>query len=138
MLPTLALAVLLAAGAAPPPLPRDVHGDPLPPGVVARLGTLRFRSREGFRNLVFLRDPQRLLALGPAGNGQIREWPSGRQIRRWSASPLEVGDLFPAPDGRRIAATLARGTEVAVWEPGTEKHLSLTGHPTLRVPERLA
>src|SRR5262249_9003221 len=77
----LAASVLALAGAAPPrePLRPDRHGDPLPPGAVARLGSVRLRHLG-----LSLADQ---LALSPAGQSLASlEW----RVRVWE---LRTGKL---------------------------------------------
>src|SRR5258708_30079035 len=63
---------LAAHAAAPPPLLRDQHGDPLPPGARLRLGSVRFRAMIGDKpvcvagDLLFGPDSRTLLVAGRA------------------------------------------------------------------------
>src|SRR5262249_23280379 len=64
------------------PTPRlDLYGDPLPPGAVARLGTMRLRH-SGTSDLTFSKDGKRLISCSE-WDGAVRVWDaaSGRQLR---------------------------------------------------------
>jgi WD40 repeat protein len=76
------LLVLLAGaahGAGPPPRRTDLYGDPLPPGAVARLGTMRLRHAHA--DITFSRDGKQLISCG--WDGVVRFWDtaSGRLVR---------------------------------------------------------
>jgi RNA polymerase sigma factor (sigma-70 family) len=94
-----------AADKATPKRPRvDRHGDPLPEGAVARLGTLRWRALSEVEALAFSTDGQTVIAVSQEG---IRFFdPEGRVVRQ-----LRVGDtsylsvLGISPDGKRVACT---------------------------------
>jgi RNA polymerase sigma factor (sigma-70 family) len=79
----------------------DLFGDPLPPGALARLGTVRFRTVGETSALVFDRDGKSLISAS-GGVVQRWEWPSGREIRRLAAPAR--GNLALSPDGRLFAA----------------------------------
>jgi RNA polymerase sigma factor (sigma-70 family) len=127
-----ALGVVLAAGArpasdAPPaepprvlapgaePAPRtDVFGDPLPAGVLVRLGTTR--GRAGIHSFGFLADGT-VVTVGP--NLDVRTWGPGSDVPGAAVLlPLTDSDpyLFPqvSADGRFVTA--GTRTKVVVWE----------------------
>src|SRR5262249_39280480 len=86
----------------------DYYGDPLPPGAVARLGTVRLRHLNVY-GLEFSRDGKRLISLS-AGDGTIRIWDvaSGKLIER-----------KPAPEGKpRPEKLLPGGAMVAAADKG--------------------
>jgi len=100
----------------------DRFGDPLPPGAVARLGTVRFRHRvltRGF--LAFSRDGKTLLS-GSDSEGIVRLWDAqtGREIRRFRALTTPFGNLALAPDQKLVAA-LDGGRNIALWDVETGK-----------------
>src|SRR5262249_37322106 len=88
-----------------PAVRADRFGDPLPAGVVARLGTTRFRHGNG-ATAAFSADGRSLQSFGR--DRAIRTWdaPTGRLIREQHLRP---GSFVPAaalsPDGRLLGST---------------------------------
>src|SRR5262249_12564809 len=85
--------------------PVDLYGDPLPPGAVARLGTVRFR-RSGYfvggrSGLGFLAD-NKTLVTGDSDAVQFWESGSGKLLRE-VRPPYGVGGFAISADGRRYA-----------------------------------
>jgi len=87
----------------------DLYGDPLPPGALARLGSVQLRH-QGLTDLVFLPDNRTLVSSG---------W--NREIRLWDAS---TGNLVrttqlqgTAGPGRGLALS-PDGKTVACWDSG--------------------
>jgi RNA polymerase sigma factor (sigma-70 family) len=96
-----------AARDADPPKPEaekpprgDLHGDPLPEGAIARMGTTRFRHAHAAA-LAFTADGKSLLT---CGDRTIRFWDaaSGRLLRE-QPFPPDSGFLAVSADGRLIA-----------------------------------
>lgn len=112
-----------AADAGPPAT--DLYGDPLPPGAVARLGTVRLRHGTGVMALLFAPDGRTLLSGGK--DGVIRVWDrtTGKEVRRLAGHRGEVAALALSRDGKALvsAATdqtvrrwdVAAGREVGVF-----------------------
>jgi RNA polymerase sigma factor (sigma-70 family) len=103
----------------------DLHGDPLPEGAQARLGTIRFRHDHPYLYLrpAFSRDGK-VLATG--GNNEIRLWdPATGKLIREIHDGYGYSDLFFAPDGRWLAGHLAqpRSSTLRLWNPGTGQRL---------------
>jgi WD40 repeat protein len=59
----------------------DLYGDPLPPGAVARLGTIRLRHADG-RAVTFSEDGKRLISCGIGGEVRVWDVATGKLVRR--------------------------------------------------------
>jgi RNA polymerase sigma factor (sigma-70 family) len=130
------LGLIAAPGAADPqsppatafptdPQPRkDLHGDALPPGAIARIGSLRWRHHEeGGNQLLVVPSPTgKHVATAAIGVGAIRVWDltDGRQLCEF---PWEKGAGYEVrftPDGSRVFYLSERGV-VRYFEPTTGK-----------------
>lgn len=122
----------LASAQTPPA--RDVHGDSLPEGVLARLGTVRWRHGAAISFVGLLPDGKHLVS--DSHDGTLRLWDvaTGVEVRRFvkeakaSAGPnpfpflallRSAGDgAALAPDGRLLAAGAPDGT-ITLWHVAT-------------------
>jgi RNA polymerase sigma factor (sigma-70 family) len=81
----------------------DLHGDPLPPGALARLGTIRWRHRHSTADLatVFSPDGKSVVT---AGDGTLKRWDSatGKLLLRFPGN--HWGGMLFSPNGRWLAA----------------------------------
>src|SRR4051812_30923353 len=105
MLPPLRGAALVAAflvvgPAAQAQAPRtDRLGDPLPPGAVARLGSLRFRHGVGtVRGLAFAPDGKTLASAGDDQTVCLWDPADGKLVRKLTGPEEGLQDLTFAPD----------------------------------------
>jgi WD40 repeat protein len=82
----------------------DRFGDPLPPGAVARLGTVRFRP--GASSVSFALSPDgKTLATGEEGKLRLWELASGKEIRSFELKgAIWVFSIRFSPDGKLFAA----------------------------------
>ncbi len=96
---------------AAPPVPaaqelrRDRLGDPLPPGAIARLGTLRFRAPDAVEALAFAPDGKTIAASARAGVF-LFDTDSGKRLKHLPTSEAAWGRDNPlvfSPDGKRLA-----------------------------------
>jgi WD40 repeat protein len=102
----------------------DRWGDPLPPGTVERLGTLRFRHPY-LMSLACLPDGRTIVT---SGGGLVRLWDSktGKEVRRFGDHLTNVWSAACSPDGKIIAASsmdrticlwnIATGAEIIRWQ----------------------
>jgi RNA polymerase sigma factor (sigma-70 family) len=101
---------------------KDRHGDPLPEGAIARLGTVCLRHQSMVSSAVFSRDGK--TAIVGDGDGNIVYWDiaTGREVRRLQRVPGTVYALAITADGK----TLASGVwgQVLLWDVATGKLLS--------------
>jgi RNA polymerase sigma factor (sigma-70 family) len=116
-------------GEAAPPR-ADLFGDPLPPGALVRLGTVRLRHR--FAPAVFSADGKTLISAG--ADHEVRRWDvaTGRPLRR---QPLHTSLPLTMPVIEGDTALSADGKTVAVW--GRKAlHLwdGVTGKEIRRIP----
>jgi WD40 repeat protein len=100
----------------------DQHGDPLPDGAVARLGTVRWRARCAWC-LTFSRDGKLLAAGNSDRTARFWDTATGREVLRVHGNGLgEVQHIALSPDGRTLA-TLDSERPVRFWDARTGKHL---------------
>jgi WD40 repeat protein len=93
-----ALAGTTFAAPVPPPPPTDRHGDPLPPGVVARFGTVRLRMSDA-ATLDFTPDSKGIVAVGHY-SVKLFDRATGRLVRGIEPGPGYVTASVVAPDGK--------------------------------------
>jgi len=134
----------------------DLHGDPLPPHAVARLGTLRFRLATGVNQAAVVHGGKQLLGLGVA-TVVLWDATTGREVRRFARparkeaggppDDVNLQSLAVSPDGKTLAVggmrtidnslvdcplllfDLATGRKLAEW-PAHPSH-GLSGYPLL-------
>jgi RNA polymerase sigma factor (sigma-70 family) len=107
-------------------LPRtDLHGNPLPEGAQARLGTIHFRHDHPYLHLLPAFSPDgKVLATG--GNNEIRLWdPATGNLLREIGDGYGYSEPFFAPDGRWLAGRLAGrdSRTIRLWDPQTGRRL---------------
>src|SRR5262245_11744286 len=87
------------------PARKDVNGEPLPVGAVARLGSGRFRHPDTITALAYSPDGKLLFAAGP--DKVIRVWDvaSARVARTLKGHTEEVRGLAVTPEGKQLVST---------------------------------
>ncbi len=124
------LFVLLAQSARAEPPRTDDHGDPLPPGAVARLGTVRLRhvvrDGSGAACVAFSLDGKTLVSGGDVG---LCAWDAatGKNLGWFSTPSSATAALFTA-DGKALLTTDNIGS-ILLWQAGTGKLLRETKQP---------
>jgi WD40 repeat protein len=103
-----------AEGAAPVVVRRDRYGDPLPPGAIARLGTVRFRHGGAVNAVAFTRDGKAIISAGD--DGVIRLWAAatGEELRRFAVPNVGL-------------TTFALSPTASSWPPSTSTTTSASG-----------
>jgi WD40 repeat protein len=125
------LAAAVAAYAQGPSHDKDLHGDPLPPGALARLGTVRLRHDTTIVFAAFLPDGKSVVSVSSDGVACAWEVPSGKQIRRFEAypaseqvgaSPSGISGVTLSPDGKHLTAFCNDGF-LRVWDWANARQL---------------
>ncbi len=111
--------LILATAHAPAQKPAvDAHGDPLPKGALARVGTTRFQTDGSPWCLAFSADGKRLSAGGDSG---LSQWDagSGKPMRQLLAEGTVAA---VTPDGRVMLAVVEQGPRLIDVATGKELH----------------
>jgi RNA polymerase sigma factor (sigma-70 family) len=111
------------------PARTDRFGDALPPGALARLGTVRFRPGLALALVAFSADG-RLLATATQNTeadenlGSLCLWDraTGKRLRRFGVRKMPYLCLALAPDGKTLATQDPDGA-VRLWDAATGKEL---------------
>ncbi|HYV38150.1 MAG TPA: hypothetical protein VE988_20865, partial [Gemmataceae bacterium] len=135
--PVLSLTLLsltfVANASQPQPPARDLHGDPLPPGAVARLGMARWLQGTIADFAEFLPDGKTVVTVSDDRTVCLWEFPSGRELHRFSlpAGPAKVPDPKKMAERNYARAALSKdGKVIAVGylhEPEIYLHETATG-----------
>lgn len=116
----------------------DRFGDPLPPGALARFGTLRLRHANKVRQVVFSPDGRMLASAGQDGAVRLWDATTGKELRRLVGRPVVnydwVSSVAFSPDGKLVAGGIhgshgAPSHPIFLWDAATGKQLRrLAGH----------
>jgi RNA polymerase sigma factor (sigma-70 family) len=105
---------------------KDLYGDPLPPGVMSRLGTVRLRHASTVFSLAFCPTDGNVIATGSLDN-TVRLWDAttGRELARLGRQNgprffAQVVSVAFSPDGQTLASGSNDGT-IRLWDPKTGK-----------------
>jgi WD40 repeat protein len=120
-----------------PPVAKDLFDDPLPPGAVVRLGTVRWRHGAPVHFLAILPDAKTVVSA--ADDRFVRVWDlaTGKELQRFGPGPqpenpvLANGPVVVVPsipwvvaavshDGKLVAARFDQG-DIQLWETATGK-----------------
>jgi WD40 repeat protein len=115
---TVGLSALGAEAAHGQPAATDFHRDPLPPGAVARLGTVRFRHPTSVVFASFLPDGKSVLSVSEDGILCVWEFPSGKESHRLEtlAGPkATVVSATLSPNGKHLVASGDDGL-MRIWD----------------------
>src|SRR5580704_15250827 len=106
----------------------DLHGDPLPTGAIARLGSVRFHHEGGLIAAAFSPDGKTILAGGVEDKGlSLRLWEtaSGKELSRFHVDGVELSGLAFTVDGKGVL--INRRTRVELYDRGAGKLLRSFG-----------
>jgi WD40 repeat protein len=100
----------------------DQFGDPLPPGVLARLGTMRFNRCDC---AAYSPDGQ-IIVTGDRDGTHVWEAATGNKVRHLPTDDLAPVGLVFSHDGKNLAVIGWGGTWLQVWDLGTFSKVHLT------------
>src|SRR6185437_9322153 len=123
----LLLCVFPAAAQQPDQSRRDLYGDVLPDGAVARMGTVRWRHDRWVNAIAFSPDGKILASGGADDRCRLWDVATGRQLFELAAES-SVESVAYSPDGK-ILATGCYDKIILLWDAASGKQLrKLSAH----------
>jgi WD40 repeat protein len=105
----------------------DLHGDPLPEGAVARLGTIRLRHLGMIRAVAFCPDGNTVVSAGGNWNqpDAIRFWDpiTGRQVRSLKGHERGTWSIALSGDGKLMLST-GQDQTIRLWDVVAGKEIA--------------
>jgi len=99
----------------------DRHGDPLPPGALARVGTLRWGHGFDVFCVVFSRDGK-TLASTDSHSIYLWEIATGKKLQNFREKQAGISSLAFSPDGKALAWGQLDGIHLGELTTGKEIH----------------
>ncbi len=100
----------------------DLAGDPLPPGAVARLGSVRLRHGGFVSSLAFTPDGKGLLAGADDGSLVLWDPATGKERLRLADNGPGISAVAVSPDGK-FFASWDLSVQATLWDASTGKRL---------------
>jgi RNA polymerase sigma factor (sigma-70 family) len=98
----------------------DRHGDPLPKGALARLGTVRWRHGFFVLSLAYSPDGKMIAAVGAGRDITLWDAATGKEIYQFPNKGDQPNSLAFSPDGKILATG---GSVCHLWDVATGKEL---------------
>jgi WD40 repeat protein len=103
----------------------DRLGDPLPPGVMARLGTTRERHAAAVASVAFGHDGKTLVSASYDGTARYWQVSTGKEVRRFDFDPHGEGTGRLISDGARLLEI--NDKRLRLWDTTTGKSIRTFG-----------
>jgi WD40 repeat protein len=100
----------------------DLYGDPLPPGVVARMGTVRFRHGDSVGWLAFAPDGNTLASWTWDNCLHVWDPATGKNIRREPVHHARRHAMAIFPDGKSLAVLASHDGSIHLWDFASGQH----------------
>jgi WD40 repeat protein len=100
----------------------DLHGDPLPAGAIARLGTTRLRHLDQAWDVAFSPDGKVLASAGKDHRIRLWEVPTWRPLRTLAGHTDWIRSIVFSPTGKILASASEDGT-VRLWDLATGREI---------------
>jgi RNA polymerase sigma factor (sigma-70 family) len=104
---------------------KDRFGDPLPPGALARMGTIRFRvAGSGQRSVAFTPHGKGIITAGHGSPTRLWETSTGKLVRQFDDKSRGNHVIALSSDGRMLAGRGGSDGSLRLWEIATGKLLA--------------